>query len=124
MNRVEIAGGLTRDARFRYTESGLAVFDCTVAVNGARYSASEKRQVVTTVYVAVDAIGWLAEQLAELGLSTGDEVMVVGELNQWEKELADGKKERKTRVRVLRLDVMRKRHQAAQQDSPVEDVWA
>ena len=87
------------------------MWSATVAVNGARYDAQAKQQVVTTTYVRLVAFGWLAEQLSEMDLKQGEEVLVVGELDNTEREKADGTTERKTSVSVLTLVPTRRRQQ-------------
>lgn len=121
MNRWEGKGGLTRDPEVRFLQSGVCLWNASVAVNGARWDGEVRAQVVTTVYVAVGAIGWQAERLAEMDLHRGDEVYVVGELAQREIEQADGKKERKTHVEIVMLWPTRVR---AQRSAPRgEDPW-
>ena len=98
LNKVEIAGGLTRSPDLRFLPSGMAVCEFTVAVNGARYDSTARQQVVTTTFVAVNAWSSLAEEVVDMGLVQGDAVYVMGELEQREIEKKDGTKERKTRV--------------------------
>ena len=109
MNRVEISGGLTRDPEFRVTDYGLAIMEMTVAVNGARWDGKEKRQVVTTQHVAVVCLGHVAESVSELSVGRGDEVLVLGELDQSTFEKKDGTKESKTKVVAMRVDAVRVR---------------
>lgn len=114
MNRVEIAGGLTRDAELRFTPSGAAVLNMTVAVNGTRYDGDSRQQVVTTSYISVEAWGSLAEEAAEQDIVKGCEVYVLGELTQSTTEKRDGSKESKTRVRAMMIHVTRRRGGSAQ----------
>ena len=111
MNRVEIRGGLTRDAEIRSVGSqNWLVAEFSVAVNGTKYDREQKTTVVTTTYVSVQAWTEIAEALADAGgLHQGDEVYVLGELTQHEHEKKDGTKERKTRVNAFRVDVLRRR---------------
>lgn len=112
MNRVEIRGGLVRDVELKYVgQSGVACMEMTVAVNGTRYDSQQRTQVVKTTFVSVQVWGLKAEETAErYRLSKGDEVYVLGELDQREVEKADGTKERKTRVTALLIDVLRCRN--------------
>ena len=108
MNKVEIAGGLTREPELRFLESGAAVLNLTVAVNGTRYDSQARQQVVTTSYISVEAWGSLAEEFTELDVSKGSEVHVIGELTQ--RTVGEGdKKESKTRVRAMVLNVVRRK---------------
>lgn len=118
MNRVEISGGLTRDPEIRYLPSGVGVLDLTVAVNGARYDSDKREQVVTTSYISCNCFGWLAEQIANTGLSKGDEVYVLGELEQRSYETRDGKKESKTRVTIMALKPVRRRGVEIRDEAP------
>ena len=113
MNKVEIAGGLTRDAEYRTVgASQTQLMEMTVAVNGTRFDSEQRQQVVDTVYVAVQVWGYVAQRLTdEHGtLHKGDEVYVVGRLSQQEVEKRDGTKDRKTRVTAMVVSVTRKRH--------------
>lgn len=130
MNRWEGKGGLTRDPEVAFLEgSGICMWKASIAVNGARYDSQTRQQGVTTVYVSLVAFGWLAEQIAEYNLTRGDEVYVIGELEQREID-KDGKKERKTGVLVNVLNPTRVRHGARAQTSgqrqaeePPDDPW-
>lgn len=129
MNRWEGRGGLTRDPDVEFLASGMCRYRITVAVNGTKYDAESRQQVVKTAYIAVTAFGWLAEQLAEHGLTRGDEVYVVGELDQYEQVKDDGKKERKTGVVALLVQPIRVRHGARAQtrqaeEPPPVDPWS
>lgn len=118
MNRVELVGGLTRDPEIKITQSGAVTWFATIAVNGTRYDTETRGQVVKTTYVALSAFGWLAEQLTEGAYERGDELHVLGELDQYEIEKEDGKKDRKTRVRPLVVNVTRRRAQVAARPDP------
>lgn len=110
MNRTEISGGLVRDPELTYMErSGSALCEITLAVNGARYNFEERQQEVTTSYIAVKAWGSLAEDLAEADIAKGDELLVVGELEQRTVEKRDKSKESKTHVKALSFAVVRRR---------------
>ena len=100
MNRVELIGGLTRDPDVTVMQSGVVSWYASIAVNGTRYDKDAGQQIVHTTYVSLSAIGWMAEALVEADYFKGDELWVVGELDQFEIE-RDGKKDRKTRVRPL-----------------------
>lgn len=95
MNKVLIIGNLTRDPEKRYTPSGAAVSEITVAVN-RKYKAGtgELREEVT--FVPVTLWGKTAENAVEF-LSKGSQVLVEGrlKLDQWEK---DGAKKSKMTV--------------------------
>jgi single-strand DNA-binding protein len=107
-NYVRVSGGITREPEFRVFDSGSPLWTATIAVNGTRYDSQQRTQVVKTTFVSIQAWGWLAEEIMDLGLDRGDEVLVEGELDQSEYE-KDGKTERRTRVTILRLTPVRRR---------------
>ena len=126
MNRIEITGGLTRDPELVYLpNSGAALMEMTVAVNVARYNGETRQQEVTTIYVLVKAWSSLAEAIAEDDLSKGDEVYVLGELEQRTVEKRDKSKESKTHVTAKMVSVVRRRGGAsapARRPAPAADV--
>ena len=91
MNRVSLVGRLTRDPELRYTESGKAVTNFSIACNTGY---GEKR---TTEYV--DCVAWekQAEAVAERA-RTGTEVFVDGRLQTRKYTNRDGIEVRKTEV--------------------------
>lgn len=115
MNRVEVRGGLTRDAEFRFVgQANTPLLEFSVAVNGTRYDAQTRQQAVKTTFVSVQVWGLQAEEImSKYALGQGDEVYVLGELDQREIEKKDGTKERKTRVTGFHIVVLRSRHYQA-----------
>lgn len=109
MNRVEISGGLVRDAEVKRLDSGAMVANMSVAVNGTRFDADSGQQEVTTAYIAVEAWGSLAEEIASLEITRGTEVYVLGELVQQTREKRGGGSESKTRVKAMTISVVRRR---------------
>lgn len=101
MNRVELHGGLVGNPEWGFTRGGTAFASCTLAVSGTRWDSQSKQEVVTTQYVRLQLWGGMAEQLMELNPGKGEKLYVVGELDQSEWEDQDGKKQKRTRVRVL-----------------------
>lgn len=95
LNEVIVSGRITRDSELRYTPSGTAVTDVTVASNRIWSKDSEKQE--ETTFVDVTIWGRQAETLSEY-LSKGRHIMVVGrlKLNKWEN--ADGDKRSKMTV--------------------------
>jgi len=83
--------------------------------------------VVKTTYVALSAFGWMAESLYEQSYVKGEELHIVGELDQYEVE-KDGQKDRKTRVTPLVVTPIRRRSEAMQQQRRPQaqkpDPWA
>lgn len=102
-NRVILMGNLTRDVELRYTPSGTAVTDVTVAVNDRRKnSAGEWADEVT--FVDVTLWGRTAEVAAEY-LGKGSPIFLEGrlKLDTWEK---DGQKNYKLRVVCDRMQLV------------------
>jgi len=120
MNRWEGTGGLTRDPDYKVSQHGTPWLRLSVAVNDAEFDPASRQQVVTTTYVTVLLFGHQADTLAET-LHQGDEVYVVGKLDQTEQEGRDGKTERKTRIRahfVLPTRVRSAAHAQPAEDDP------
>lgn len=107
MNKVEIEGGLKDDPAQGTGPGGVPYWTATLAVNGTRYDAAMRRQVVTTEWIFVKAWGPVAERLIEENLRQGDAVYVLGELSQRSVPGADGKADRKTRVNAKSYSVTR-----------------
>ncbi len=84
VNVVMVGGNLTRDPDLKYTPSGMAVSEFTVAVNRkVKRSGQEERE--ETIFVDVTAFAKLAEVCAEF-LKKGRPVLVEARLAQdrWE----------------------------------------
>ena len=95
LNEVIVSGRVTRDAELRYTPSGTAVTDVTIASNRVWSKDSEKQE--ETTFVDVTIWGRQAETLSEY-LLKGRHLMVVGrlKLNKWEN--SEGEKRSKMTV--------------------------
>lgn len=93
-NRVILVGNLTRDVELRYTPSGTAVTDISIAVND-RVKRNEQ-WVDEVSYFDVTLWGRTAEVAGEY-LSKGSPVLIEGKLKQdrWEQ---DGQKRSKVKV--------------------------
>jgi len=74
-----IAGNLGGDPEMRYTQSGQAVTNSSVATN-RQYTASDGQQVKETTWFRVSAWGRLAETCNQY-LRRGSKVLVEGRLN-------------------------------------------
>ncbi len=93
-NRVVLVGNLTRDVEIRYTPSGTAVTDVSIAVNDRVKRNNE--WVDETSYFDITLWGRTAEVAGEY-LSKGSSILVEGRLKQdrWEQ---DGQKRSKVKV--------------------------
>jgi len=121
VNRWEGTGGLVRDPDYRVSEHGTPWLRLSVAVNDAEYDPATRGQAVRTTYVNVLLFGHQADALAET-LHKGDEVYVVGRLDQTEREGAGGKPERKTSVQAL--FVLPTRVRSAAHTESEADPWS
>jgi len=104
MNKVFLAGHLTRDPQLRYTPSGSAVTDMGLAVDD-KYRSKSGELVERTCFVDITAWGRQAETCGEY-LSKGSGVLVEGtlEFDQWENK--QGEKRSKLRVRAQRVQFL------------------
>ncbi len=96
INRVILAGNLTRDPETRFLPSGMAVTSFSIAVN-SRYKSKSTNEVKEDVsYFDISVFGKTGENCAEY-LSKGRNVMVEGRLRQrsWE---TDGVRKNKIEV--------------------------
>lgn len=82
VNKVILAGNLTRDPELRYTQSGTALCKFGVAINETYTSNGEKKQ--KTVFVDVVAWARMGEVINE-HLGKGDPIYIEGrlEFSQW-----------------------------------------
>jgi single stranded DNA-binding protein len=105
INLVTLGGALVADPELRDTRSGSIVAEATVACKSVRFDRAAGTDVVDSVFARVIAWDDTAEVLARLG--SGAVVLVTGQLTQQEVEGRDGKKDRKTKVRALTVQVVR-----------------
>ena len=103
VNRVFLAGNLTRDPEVRYTPSGSAVADLSMAINRVYTSGGEQKE--ETCFVSVVAWGRQAETCGEF-LSKGSPVLVEGSLqfDQWQTD--SGEKRSRLRVKADRVQFL------------------
>ena len=97
MNRVTLLGNLTRDPETRFTKSGKAVVNASIAVTERfKTEAGESKESVTFVDLVI--WGKTGETFAEFH-AKGSKALVEGKLiaEEWEK---DGQKRRTTKVQV------------------------
>ncbi len=116
MNRVFLAGNLTRDPEVRYTPSGSAVADLNMAINRV-YTSGSGEQKEETCFVSVVAWGRQAETCGEY-LTKGSPVMVEGSLqfDQWQTE--SGEKRSRLRVKADRVQFLGRSKKGEFGDAP------
>jgi len=101
-NRVVLMGNLTRDVELRYTASGTAVTDITIAVN-ERVKRNDQWTEEANFF-EVTLWGRTAEIAGEY-LSKGSSILIEGRLRQdrWEQ---DGQKKSKVKVIGERMQML------------------
>ncbi|BBN97223.1 ssDNA-binding protein, ssb [Deinococcus grandis] len=103
MNHVFLIGVLAREAELRYTPSGTAVFEATIAGED-HIIGSDGQPRKLPWYHRVSILGKPAEWQAERNLKAGDAVMVEGsvEYSQW--DAPEGGKRSMVRVKAQRME--------------------
>jgi single-strand DNA-binding protein len=104
MNRVFVAGNLTRDPTLRQTTGGQAVAEIGLAITDA-YTNKAGEKVETTCFLEIVAWGRQAETCNQY-LAKGSTILVEGrlELDSWQTE--QGEKRNKLRVRADRVQFL------------------
>lgn len=90
VNQVTVLGNLTRDPELRYTQSGLAVCNASIAVNRRWQNKTTKEWEESTSYVDVTVWGIQGQNVAE-SLRKGDRVFVNGRMEQrsWDDDMGN-----------------------------------
>ena len=103
LNRVFLAGNLTRDPEVRYIPSGKAVADLSLAIN-RKYKTATGESKEDTCFVNVVVWGRQAETAGEY-LRKGSMILVEGSLryDQWE---VNGEKRSRLRVNADRVQFL------------------
>jgi len=103
LNKVFLAGNLTRDPELRHIPSGSAVADLRLAIN-RRYRDQNDKDREEVVYVSVTVWGKTAENCSQY-LTKGSPVLVEGrlKLDEWEK---DGQKQSRLGVVAERVQFL------------------
>jgi single-strand DNA-binding protein len=121
-------GRLVADPKLRYSPSGVAVVNLTVASNDRRRADDGTWSDGETTFLDVVAFKQLAEAIVEAGLSKGDAVFAMGKLQQssWEK---DGQKRSKLELLAdvfgpdLRWTRTQTRHVERVTETDARDPW-
>lgn len=115
LNRVFLAGNLTRDPVVRYTPAGSAVVDLSMAIN--RVYTVDGKQKEETCFVDLVAWGKTAENCGQY-LTKGSPILVEGglQLDQWTGK--DGEKRSKLRVRAERVQFLGRGKKPETGDAP------
>ncbi len=97
VNKVMLLGNLTRDPELRYTPTGAAVCEFSLALNHSYTNKQTGQKVDEVSFIDIVAWGRTAEICAEY-LKKGRQVFVEGRLKQDRWESPEGKKMSKIRV--------------------------
>jgi single-stranded DNA-binding protein len=117
LNRWEGQGVLTRDPVVTELPSGAVLVEVTMAINDAGWDAEARAHVVQTIYVTLQLWDNLGGLMAR-GVRKGDEIFVVGRLDQKIVTKRDGTEDRKTRVVVLQFTLTRTHRVPAAASAP------
>ena len=105
LNKVLLAGRLTRDPELRYLPSGSAVCNMGLAVS-RRYRTKEGEQREETMFINVETWNKSAEYCGE-NLKKGRPVLVEGSLksDEWE-DKTTGQKRTAIKVNAVRVNIL------------------
>lgn len=103
MNHVYLVGALARDPELRYTPSGTAVFEATVAGEDTVVGNDGKERTLPW-YHRVSMLGKPAEWMGDRNMKAGDPVMVEGTVDYSQWEAPEGGKRSMVRVRAVRFE--------------------
>jgi single-strand DNA-binding protein len=102
LNHVYLMGALTKDPEMRYTPSGIAVADMTVAGEDNVLGNDGKARVLPW-YHRISILGQQAERISD-SLKQGDPVLVEGSLEFRSWETPEGQKRSAVSVKALRVE--------------------
>src|SRR3990170_2345716 len=98
LNRVLLAGNLTRDPELKYMASGSPVCDMSIAVN-RRWKGQDGQEKEEVSFFDVEALGRVAETSAQY-LKKGRSVIIEGRLKQSRWETNEGQKRSKVIIQA------------------------
>jgi single-strand DNA-binding protein len=108
-NVFSFTGNVGRDAEVKYTQSGMAVLNVTVANN---IGFGDKQQ---TLWIRVALFGKRAEGQLKDYLKKGQQVFVSGELTQNEYKANDGTTKTSLELNATIIDLIGKRNEGSSQ---------
>lgn len=116
LNRVYLAGNLTRDPEVRRTPTGTAVTEFGLAIN-EKYRDKSGEMAEKTCFVDIVVWARQAETCSEY-LSKGSPVLIEGQLqlDRWETD--SGEKRSRMRVRASRVQFLSSPRRAEYGDAP------
>lgn len=103
MNSVHIIGNLVRDPELKYTPSGAAICEISIAYNEVWYNDAKEKQERTHFFGAV-AFAGRAESIAKYFVK-GQKIAIEGMLSQetWTEKDTEKKRE-KTKIKITGFD--------------------
>ena len=118
LNSVNMMGNLTRDPELKYTPSGKAVCNLSIANNRVYSKDGDKKEEVS--FFDIEVWGVVAENCAKY-LTKGSGIIVEGRLRQdrWEK---DGKTQSRVRIAANSIHFMPKRGGGSPEQQPNADA--
>jgi single-strand DNA-binding protein len=131
-SRVIVMGNLTRDPELKYTPSGMAICEFTVAVNNS-WTRKTGEKVEEVFFFDCQAWAKTGEIIAE-HFKKGKPIFVDGQLRQERWEDASGSKKSRVRINVERFQFIGGKRddesyggppaaaQATNDDTPADDV--
>ena len=102
-NNIILIGTLAREPELRYTGSGVAVYEATIAGED-HIAGQDGKQRQLPWYHRIGILGKPAEWQAERNLQAGDPVMVEGSLDYSSWDAPEGGKRSAVRVKALRVE--------------------
>ena len=119
MNRVFLAGNLTRDPEMRFTSSGVPVANLRLAVN-RRFTTKEGEKKEEVVFVTVVVWGNQAQNCQEY-LKKGSAILVEGRLNYRAWETQEKEKRSTLEVTAERVNFMGRRSEGGEGGASTDD---
>lgn len=113
LNSVNIMGNLTKDPEMKYTSSGRAV--CNLSIANNRVFSKNGEKVTEVSFFDVEVWGVIAENCSKY-LSKGSGIIVEGRLRQdrWEK---DGKTQSRVRIAANNVHFMPRKKEEGERQS-------
>ncbi len=121
LNRIFIAGNLTKDPELRHSNSGIPVVNFRIA-SSRRFKDNAGNRKEEVCYVGVVAWQRLAETCGEY-LHKGSAVLVEGELQSRSWETEDGNKRSMIEIHAHKVQFLDKRPDDSREDGYDEDAF-
>ncbi|MBN1522117.1 MAG: single-stranded DNA-binding protein [Candidatus Aureabacteria bacterium] len=120
LNKVFLAGNLTRDPELRYTANGTAVANLSLAVSRT-FTAKDGTKKDEVAFVNIIVWGRQAETCGEY-LSKGSSILVEGrlQLDRWETNT--GEKRNQLKVIAQRIQFLSTRRRGEEKPAAAEDM--